>query len=247
MYSSSHITDQTQITYELHTGAPKTKHEDRRPMIRWKNRQPGAQRVYCGAGQAYSLKLSCLFRACSPKIQSTAGGLDIRSRHGRLVRTLGVYGLPWSFRGNTGTSRDTSVASGVRPRRGAERPGGRSGTELSGGPAADGHKCAGWTDPDRAPPACELYNSLGGLRNIPLSFSACCVTGNALLRPSERPPAPLAQRARAVPHEHHDNPYRMRLTHTSTRCLSFAGIFRSRPWPASLHPRARLPGPALVP
>ena len=59
-------------------------------------------------------------------------------------------------------------------RRGAERPGGRSGTELSGGPAADGHKCAGWTDPDRAPPACELYNSLGGLRNIPLSFSACC-------------------------------------------------------------------------
>ena len=129
-------------------------------------------------------------------------------------------------------------------------PGERSGTELSGGPAADGHKCAGWTDPDRAPPACELYNSLGGLRNIPLSFSACCVTGNALLRPSERPPAPAhpwRQRARAVPHEHHDNPYRMRLTHTSTRCLSFAGIFRSRPWPASLHPRARLPGPALVP
>jgi hypothetical protein len=71
VYSSSHITDQTQITYELHTGAPKTKHEDRRPMIRWKNRQPGAQRVYCGAGQAYILKLSCLFRACSPKIQST--------------------------------------------------------------------------------------------------------------------------------------------------------------------------------
>ena len=117
------------------------------------------------------------------------GGLDIRSRHGRLVRTLGFYGLPCSFRGTTGTSHDTSVASGVRPRRGAERPGGRSGTERSGGPAADGHKCAGWTDPDRAPPACELYNSLGGLRNIPLSFSACCVTGNALLRPSERPPA----------------------------------------------------------
>ena len=244
MYSSSHITDQTQITYELHTGAPKTKLEDRRPMIRWKNGQPGAQRVYCGAGQAYILKLSCLF---AENTIERAGGLDIRSRHGRLVRTLGFYGLPCSFRGNTGTSRDTSVASGVRPRRGAERPGGRSGTELSGGPAADGHKCAGWTDPDRAPPACELYNSLGGLRNIPLSFSACCVTGNALLRPSERPPAPLAQRARAVPHEHHDNPYRMRLTHTSTRCLSFAGIFRSRPWPASLHPRARLPGPALVP
>lgn len=194
MYSSSHITDQTQITYELHTGAPKTKHEDRRPMIRWKNRQPGAQRVYCGAGQAYILKLSCLF---AENTIERAGGLDIRSRHGRLVRTLGFYGLPCSFRGNTGTSRDTSVASGVRPRRGAERPGGRSGTELSGGPAADGHKCAGWTDPDRAPPACELYNSLGGLRNIPLSFSACCVTGNALLRPSERPPAPLAQRARA--------------------------------------------------
>ena len=172
MYSSSHITDQTQITYELHTGAPKTKHEDRRPMIRWKNRQPGAQRVYCGAGQAYILKLSCLF---AENTIERAGGLDIRSRHGRLVRTLGFYGLPCSFRGNTGTSRDTSVASGVRPRRGAERPGGRSGTELSGGPAADGHKCAGWTDPDRAPPACELYNSLGGLRNIPLSFSACCV------------------------------------------------------------------------
>ena len=186
MYSSSHITDQTQITYELHTGAPKTKHEDRRPMIRWKNGQPGAQRVYCGAGQAYILKLSCLF---AENTIERAGGLDIRSRHGRLVRTLGVYGLPCSFRGNTGTSRDTSVASGVRPRRGAERPGGRSGTELSGGPAADGHKCAGWTDPDRAPPACELYNSLGGLRNIPLSFSACCVTGNALLRPFERPPA----------------------------------------------------------
>ena len=188
MYSSSHITDQTQITYELHTGAPKTKHEDRRPMIRWKNGQPGAQRVYCGAGQAYILKLSCLF---AENTIERAGGLDIRSRHGRLVRTLGFYGLPCSFRGNTGTSRDTSVASGVRPRRGAERPGGRSGTELSGGPAADGHKCAGWTDPDRASPACELYNSLGGLRNIPLSFSACCVTGNALLRPSERPPAPL--------------------------------------------------------
>ena len=186
MYSSSHITDQTQITYELHTGAPKTKHEDRRPMIRWKNGQPGAQRVYCGAGQAYILKLSCLF---AENTIERAGGLDIRSRHGRLVRTLGFYGLPCSFRGNTGTSHDTSVASGVRPRRGAERPGGRSGTELSGGPAADGHKCAGWTDPDRAPPACELYNSLGGLRNIPLSFSACCVTGNALLRPSERPPA----------------------------------------------------------
>lgn len=121
-----------------------------------------------------------------------AGGLDIRSRHGRLVRTLGVYGLPCSFRGNTGTSRDTSVASGVRPRRGAERPGGAAapGRSYPGvRSAADGHKCAGWTDPDRAPPACELYNSLGGLRNIPLSFSACCVTGNALLRPSERPPA----------------------------------------------------------
>ena len=192
MYSSSHITDQTQITYELHTGAPKTKHEDRRPMIRWKNGQPGAQRVYCGAGQAYILKLSCLFRACSPKIQSSE----------RVVSTfdldMGVSFERSAFMGYlvhsavTPALRTTPlwrVASDPGAARRPERPGGRSGTELSGGPAADGHKCAGWTDPDRAPPACELYNSLGGLRNIPLSFSACCVTGNALLRPSERPPA----------------------------------------------------------
>ena len=156
-------------------------------MIRWKNGQPGAQRVYCGAGQAYILKLSCLF---AENTIERAGGLDIRSRHGRLVRTLGFYGLPCSFRGNTGTSHDTSVASGVRPRRGAERPGGalRDGV-IRGSRGRWSQRCAGWTDPDRAPPACELYNSLGGLRNIPLSFSACCVTGNALLRPSERPPA----------------------------------------------------------
>ena len=76
-------------------------------------------------------------------------------------------------------------------RRGAERPGGalRDGV-IRGSRGRWSQRCAGWTDPDRAPPACELYNSLGGLRNIPLSFSACCVTGNALLRPSERPPAP---------------------------------------------------------
>ena len=190
MYSSSHITDQTQITYELHTGAPKTKHEDRRPMIRWKNRQPGAQRVYCGAGQAYSLKLSCLFRACSPKIQSTE----------RVVSTFDLdMGVSFERSAFMGYLVHSAVTPARRAtplwrvasdrRRGAER----SGTELSliRGSAADpdGHKCAGWTDPDRAPPACELYNSLGGLRNIPLSFSACCVTGNALLRPSERPPA----------------------------------------------------------
>jgi hypothetical protein len=135
-----------------------------------------------------------------------AGGLDIRSRHGRLVRTLGFYGLPCSFRGNTGTSRDTSVASGVRPRRGAERPGGalRDGV-IRGSRGRWSQRCAGWTDPDRAPPACELYNSLGGLRNIPLSFSACCVTGNALPSFYGRPvrnARPHSPSRTAVPHEH---------------------------------------------
>lgn len=178
MYSSSHITDQTQITYELHTGAPKTKHEDRRPMIRWKNGQPGAQRVYCGAGQAYILKLSCLFRACSPKIQSSE----------RVVSTFDLdMGVSFERSAFMGYLVHSAVTPALRatplwrvasdPGAARSAPGERSGTELSGGPAADGHKCAGWTDPDRAPPACELYNSLGGLRNIPLSFSRLLCDG----------------------------------------------------------------------
>ena len=137
MYSSSHITDQTQITYELHTGAPKTKHEDRRPMIRWKNRQPGAQRVYCGAGQAYSLKLSCLFRACSPKIQSTE----------RVVSTFDLdMGVSFERSAFMGYLVHSAVTPARRAtplwrvasdrRRGAERPGGalRDGVIRGSGP-----------------------------------------------------------------------------------------------------------------